>query len=132
MHIYNDGLYNDGFTFNSPTEKKKDAFERLSEGEIEKIRTILYIMDRFTISRRLIMNLPNKSLPCRRHTSLSLARKSLLPCGNQQGHQESVLELNCRLSFCWKKEIRGLVRVFSKLRKKIRGCVWLIIYNSQT
>ena len=50
IYIYNNGL-NIWFTFNSPTERKKDAFGRLPVGGKEKIRAILYIMDRFSISQ---------------------------------------------------------------------------------
>ena len=71
------------------------------------------------------MNSLNKSPHCQRHTWLSLARKSLMPCGNQQGAE---LPFELLLG----KEIRGHVRVSSKLHKKSRGCVWLVIYNSQT
>ena len=54
-----------GFTFNSPTEKKKDAFERLPQGKKEKIRAILYIMDRFSISQEAYHELTQQesSLP---------------------------------------------------------------------
>ena len=113
MHIY---IY---VTFNSPTEKKKDAFERLPEGEKEKIRAILYIMDRFSISQEAYHELTQQesSLPktylvesCQKVID-ALWKSTRTPgiCPGAELPFELLLE----------KEIRGHVRVFSSYIGKV-------------
>ena len=108
-----------GFTFNSPTEKKKDAFERLPEGEKEKIKAILYIMDRFSISQEAYHELTQQesSLPktylvesCQKVID-ALWKSTRTPgiCPGAELPFELLLE----------KEIRGHVRVFSSYIGKV-------------
>ena len=98
----------------------------------KKIKAILYIMDRFSISQEAYHELTQQesSLPktylvesCQKVID-ALWKSTRTPgiCPGAELPFELLLE----------KEIRGHVRVFSKLHRKSRACVWLVIYSSQT
>ena len=65
------------------------------------------------------MNSPNKSPPCRRHTWLSLARKSLMPCGKSTRTPGICPGAELPFELLLEKEIRGHVRVFSSYIGKV-------------
>ena len=131
IYIYNNGL-NIWFTFNSPTERKKDAFERLPVGGKEKIRAILYIMDRFSISQEAYHELTQQESSMPKTYLVDSGQKVIDALWKSTKTPGICPGAELPFELLPEEEIRGHVRVFSKLHKKSSGCVWLVIYSSQT